>query len=340
MLTRYIIALGFFAVCTTAVPGFLHAQIKKYDLGIRDKTLEEGDTLRVVWIAPERRTSTKDWIGLYERGDSDRKPLEWKYIDSRKEFGTVTFRMDDEGRYEVRMFTKDSYRRVAIETGITVRDDRRNNDRDDDDDDDNDDDDDRDGISTSYDLALVDRSIDAGEKAQVEWSIPRNQINERHWVGIYRANDRDEEPYAYQNISTANRIGTVTFTMKETGRFEARMFRGSGYERVYTDRDTLRVDDGFDKFDVRFMVERVSPSTIVEVAYTAPAFRSNGTDWIGIYKVGENNKEYYAWQYIPRNTTSGTLKFSIGERGTYEARVFTDNTFTDVASSDDELIVR
>lgn len=75
----------------------------------------------------------------------------------------------------------------------------------------------------------------------------------------------------------------------------------------------------------------VAPGATVAVNYTAA--QGNAGDWVGMYRVGEGNQTFLAWQRA-NGTTSGTMSFTMPTtRGQYEFRYLTNNSYTDVARS-------
>ena len=60
----------------------------------------------------------------------------------------------------------------------------------------------------------------------------------------------------------------------------------------------------------------------------------NAQDWIGLYSVGAGDREYWRWKYT-EGATAGTLEFEApDEPGRYELRMFEDNEYDRLATSD------
>ena len=80
-----------------------------------------------------------------------------------------------------------------------------------------------------------------------------------------------------------------------------------------------------------------SPSTVnagqsITVSWTAPSGQL-ATDWIGLYKVGDPDTGYSAWQHTG-GTTSGSTTFTApSQAGQYEFRYFLNNGYTKTATS-------
>ncbi len=72
----------------------------------------------------------------------------------------------------------------------------------------------------------------------------------------------------------------------------------------------------------------------IEIDWSIPSNKRSNSNWIGLFKTGASNKKYQTWQYLD-DSRSGTAIFSSGlEAGTYEFRLFFDNSYTDSVTSD------
>lgn len=87
-----------------------------FELRLSDTSIDAGDEIEVDWEIPSDEVGSQNWIGLYEEGDSNSSYVDWEYIDD-DDTGSVTFRIDDEGDYEIRLFLDNSYT-VEIESDV------------------------------------------------------------------------------------------------------------------------------------------------------------------------------------------------------------------------------
>jgi peptidyl-Asp metalloendopeptidase len=105
---------------------------------------------------------------------------------------------------------------------------------------------------------------------------------------------------------------------------------------------------------MRSIVANFRTSITAAIFAEEPLLSANGTahalvtnsgasslDWIGLYRVGEPNSAYLGWQYLSGSQTppspsirSARLTFLVGTPGTYEFRLFSNNTTTLVTKSD------
>jgi hypothetical protein len=60
---------------------------------------------------------------------------------------------------------------------------------------------------------------------------------------------------------------------------------------------------------------------------------SNVLDWVALYQTGSPDTGYVSYQYL-KISTSASLPFTVpGKPGTYEFRLFSNNSFTRLATS-------
>ncbi len=75
-----------------------------WSLDVDDDIYETGDLVRVDYEVGDE--DDKNWIGLFETGDDDDEYITYKYVTD--EDGYVTFRINNDGEYEFRLFDEDS----------------------------------------------------------------------------------------------------------------------------------------------------------------------------------------------------------------------------------------
>ena len=89
-----------------------------YNLTPNKTRYERGETARVTWSVPQNTKFFRNWIGLYRPGDPDTRFIKFEYVDVFS--FTETFRLDNDGTYEFRFFTNNSYNKVATSDPIVV----------------------------------------------------------------------------------------------------------------------------------------------------------------------------------------------------------------------------
>jgi hypothetical protein len=70
----------------------------------------------------------------------------------------------------------------------------------------------------------------------------------------------------------------------------------------------------------------------VTVDWSVPERKAVSSNWIGMYTRSADNDEYTAWRSLS-DDTSGTTKFFMKESGTYEFRLFYNNSYDDEVTS-------
>lgn len=70
----------------------------------------------------------------------------------------------------------------------------------------------------------------------------------------------------------------------------------------------------------------------VEVDWKVPRDKRNSDNWIGLFEVGDADDEYVSRRFLD-DDEEGTERFRIQDAGTYEFRLFLDDSFRDVKTS-------
>lgn len=87
-----------------------------WSLEVDDDYYETGDTVRVDYEVGDK--DSKNWLGLYRVGSSDKNYITSKYV--RDDEGYVTFRITQRGDYEFRLFSDDSFDLEAVSDEFEV----------------------------------------------------------------------------------------------------------------------------------------------------------------------------------------------------------------------------
>lgn len=197
-----------------------------YTVSFYESSSMPNDAIRVRWTAPSHRTTEHDWVGLYRANTSDRQYVSWQYIPASGASGDLTFRINQTGTYEARVFTANGYTRVArSEDRIVVRTDTEVPPNDDTD---------GDTSSGTYILEPTALIVSAGSSITLNWQAPEGAQVSRDWIGVYRPGASDRSYLTYQYVSTHAQHGAVTFTARTPGTYEFRYFKHDGYTRVAT----------------------------------------------------------------------------------------------------------
>lgn len=328
---------GFFLLSLLLPAVALQAQTAGYSVSFNNTTAEARRTIAVNWTAPTDRTSKRDWIGLYKTGADDRDYVAWQFIPDGVSSGTVNLTGQLAGTYEVRLFANSGYTRLAAGTNtLTI------------------------GTVTpppnnggnppnngSYTLSVNNNTITRGQSITVGYTAPATADKRNDWIGLYKtgADDRSYESWARAGQAS----GTVTLTPKDSGTYVVRYYTNNGYNsQASTGNITVQTSGGNNggggipttgNYSVSVPSQNFALRENVTVNYTTPSPRTSVRNWVGIYAVGANDNTYVDYKFIPDNTTSGSLTFSIGRAGTYEARIFSNTHYDRAATSNNTFTV-
>jgi uncharacterized protein (TIGR03437 family) len=277
-----------------------------------------------------------DWLTLAVTGSPDGSYIDWRYLNgttvppaSGVSGATVTFTAPvAAGTYEARLFAANSTGRIATSGPITV-------------------------TAPTATLAIdgiappTPVSVTAG--ALISLQIAGGPGNTTDWVTLAPSGSAMTTYVAWQYLNglltppaSALTGATLTFLAPATpGTFEFRFFAANGYSELASVPLTVVPSPA------SIMVNGVSEPGTVSVApgeaITATIANGPGspTDWVTLAAVASPDSSYFAWQYLNGATTppthglnAATLTFTAPTTtGTYEIRLYANNTFTRLTAS-------
>jgi uncharacterized protein YerC len=153
------------------------------------------------------------------------------------------------------------------------------------------------------------------------------QQTEYSWVGFYKSDAADRSYLSYAYI---NKLPNGQYTVeapKELGSYEFRFFKDSGYTKIGTS-SIYQVVQYTPTISVN--ASQFQPEQTITASYAnAPEY---STAWIGFYKSGNADRSYTSYEFL--KGTSGQYSVTAPkEAGQYEFRIFLDNGYTRLASS-------
>jgi hypothetical protein len=173
-------------------------------------TFAAGETVTVRWNGI-RQPTARDWIGLYRRGATNETAfLKWTYTNGRSR-GARRFTLPENllpGRYELRLFSNNSYRRLA-RTPIRVA-----------------------GRMTNTSVAML---AQADDMITVGWTGIESPTD-TDWVGLYRVGESDQAFSRWEYTSGLDE-GSMAFELPAglpPGTYELRLFAMNGYRLLAT----------------------------------------------------------------------------------------------------------
>ncbi len=118
---------------------------------------------------------------------------------------------------------------------------------------------------------------------------------------------------SYGALNTFNTLGTTTTIDGGTW--------GQGGTAVSTSRGSLSVDKTIYK-----------TGDEITVNWSVPKSKVDNSNWIGLFKTSAKNSDYTRWSYLS-DDTEGEETFRLSEAGTYEIRLFYNNSYKDEVTS-------
>ncbi len=277
-----------------------------YTLSDPPATVNLGATVGTNWLVPGGRPRA-DWVGLFRKGTPNTSWLAYRYTNGATS-GTATFPVPAEpGEYEFRYLLNDSYSSAATSTTFTVA-----------------------PLNITL-SASPSTGLPGVTPLRVDFTAPAGRPA-ADWIGLYKAGTSNSAYLGYQYANGAT-SGSFTFPAPaEAGEFEFRYLLNGGYHSVATsNRVTLTALNPSD-FTLSAAPSTVSPGGALSVSFTAPAGR-NARDWIGLYRIGADNRSYLWWRYTA-GAESGTFNLAAPtESGQYEFRYLLEDGYSSIKTS-------
>ncbi len=267
-------------------------------------TTMPGSAVTATWSGVATPSAT-DWVSLVPVGAPDTAYAAWNYTTGTAS-GTQSISVPitvTPGTYEPRLFAKDSWQRLAVGAPITI---------------------------AAATLTANPSSVAAGGALTVAWqSVP--QPAPLDWLALVPVGAPDTS-YVSWVYATGRSADSVVFPITAStppGSYEVRFFSNN----TFTKRAT----------SAAVTVTTVGPSVVTTPAVAAPGGTSTITwnnvasptaaDWIGLYASGSADAQFVTKVFT--NGRSGdsmttTLPANLAA-GTYEFRLFSNNTMTRLA---------
>jgi hypothetical protein len=270
-------------------------------LVVSPTTVAPGGTVTITWSGIPAPTAT-DWFSLNVVNAADPYYITWSYGNSQATAaGSITFTLPaslSPGSYDMRLFSNNSMNRLAISNVITV-------------------------TAPAPTLAVSPVTISNGGTLTATWSgIASPSVN--NWIGIYAAGAPDAN-FLSQTFTSGVAAGTTSMILSglPVGTYELRLFADSAFTR-------LAVSNSFSVIPGATI--QASPSTVAAGGTLTVTWQGvvtpMGGDWIALAPVGSADTVYVSYQYTG-GTASGsqTLAVPVNASGSYEVRLFSNNTY-------------
>lgn len=236
-----------------------------------------------------------DWVAVAADGSPDSSYLRFEYTNGATD-GSWTVGGLAPGSYVARAYENDSFTVLSSAT-FTV------------------------DAPSGVQVATDKPSYAAGESVQVSFSnLPGNQFD---WIAVAPHNAAPEVfvDWVYTGGQTA---GAVTFSNLAGGQYDARVFENDTY--------TIIGSASFSVAGTPTVTTDASAyltGSLVTTSYSN--LPGNPTDWVALSTVGSPDTSFVVWKYA--QGASGSSSFGNLPAGTYEARIYVNDSFTRIATS-------
>lgn len=277
-------------------------------------TVPAGSTVTGTYSGIASPTGT-DWIGLYQSSSApDSALLAWGYTNgtSSGSLGlSVPLTATSGSTYELRLFSNNAYTRLATSSPFTV-------------------------TASAATIAASPSSVNAGSAVTATWS-GIGAPTATDWIGLYgdsAAGNSAPLAWSYTNGNPSGSLPmAVPVSTAAAGTYELRLYANNTYIRLATSSPFTVTASAATISSTQSSVPRGSQVTANWSGIAGPT----STDWVGLYaSSADANSAILAWAYTG-GTASGSLNLPVSTDdipgGTYELRLFANNTYTRLATS-------
>jgi hypothetical protein len=275
-----------------------------FTLSLSKNVMAGNEEITVDWTAPIGRPGT-DWIGLFRHGEVDNHnydPVRWIFTNGASS-GSHVFRMPTEpGEYVFRYLLRDSYVSVSESSIVTVG---------------------------EFSVQVSPGSILKGGVVAVNFTAPAGQPA-FDWIGLYEVG-ASNSAFLDVHFTGGASVGSFTGPFNyAAGVYEYRYFVDNSFIEVAVSNPiTVTNPEGF---TVSVSAITAALGDVVTVNWVAPNQRT-AKDWIGLYMVGANNRQYLQYVYTG-GTMLGSATFRMPDFvGDFEFRYLLNDGYADAAIS-------
>jgi hypothetical protein len=163
----------------------------------------------------------------------------------------------------------------------------------------------------SYSLTASPSTAAFGGTITVNWTAPPDHAD-NDWIALYKVGNDNQTYISFQRPTPGATSGSLTFTAPNTadpttaGQYEFRYLLKDEFTDVVRS-NAVTLGPGY---TLTASPSTVAPGENITVNWQAPEGHPGG-DWIALYKAGDPNEPYLAYQYVPEGGTSGSLTFTV-----------------------------
>jgi hypothetical protein len=264
-----------------------------------------GGTVTATWSGIGAPSAT-DWVGLVPTGAVDTAWVVWGYTTGTNSGSRslVVPASATPGTYELRLFAQGGWERLAVSNLVTV----------------------------GPTLALTPTPVAPGGAVTVTWAgVPTPTSTDAVALFPLNAPDTSYVAWVYLNGRAADSLLFMLPPTLAPGTYDARLFAQGGLQRLaISDVITVTVPGP----TLAASPVTAAPGSTLTVDWHGIA-APTATDWIGVYASGTPDASYVT-RVVTNGLASGTTALGLPGGlavGSYELRLFSNNTFTRLAVS-------
>lgn len=174
------------------------------------------------------------------------------------------------------------------------------------------------------------KTVRPGEEITVKIKNPGGQ---RAWVGIFRADDPDNNPISFSYLRDLQNNTFSVNAPKQVGKYQFRVFKEKGDSPVYKG-DIIKVVQYSPTFTLS--ATTVKPNQTLTVTYSDEPKLTDA--WIGFYRADDPDEKFISFielKHLENRTYSVTAP---GEKGIFNFRIFLDNGYIMVGKSENVTV--
>ena len=249
-----------------------------------------------------------DYLAFAVTGSADTNYLQYVYVGAGVATKTWTVTAPaTAGTYEFRLFLNNSTTRSATSPPITVT---------------------APVNSSPATISLSATSVAAG--GQITATLTNAPGGATDWLALAATGSTNYTYVQYVYVGAGVTTKTWTITAPSTpGTYEFRLFLNNSYTLAATS-PTFTVAAGVQP---ALAVSATSVAVGSSVTVTLTNGAGGATDWLSFARVGDPNYSYAQWVYVGAGVTTRTWTVTVPSAGTYEFRLFSNNTYTRIATS-------
>jgi hypothetical protein len=244
----------------------------------------------------------QDWLALAPAGSTINTVTQWTYVGAGVGSRTWTVTPPAPGQYEFRLFLANGYTLAATSPVVVV------------------------SAASSPALALSASSVGPGEAVAV--TLSNGPGGAENWLALAPVGSPPASVVQWLPLGAGTAQYTWTVSPPGPTRYEFRLFLDNAYTLAATSPPVSVLP-----LAPPALSAPTSAGSFAPVTVTLTNGRGASGDWIALAAAGAPDASVLQWTYVGTGTATGSWTVTPPGPGTYEFRLFFDNTLTRAATS-------